>query len=159
MYSLTKLMSLLLMPRHQQPWDWPSYSIIFQAIHDKVNDKFPTKFLCRKWPLGLETNSFPPYHSRYGGHIILVPHEPFRRKMSLDCSFHLVDSAVDMWVLLCVPVVRVPANDEPKVLGPVKLLFVHLRKKRLKLSKDMNSHLVVLAVNYGISNITVLEIP
>ena len=101
---------------------------------------------------------FSPYHSRYGSHIILIPHQSFCRKMPLDCSFHLVDGAVDMWVLLCVPVVRVPANDEPKVLGPIKLLFVHLREK-LKLKSNMNSHLAVLVVNYGISNTIVLEMP
>ena len=70
------------------------------------------------------------YHSRNGSTVILVQHDALSGEMTRKYFLHLFHGTVG--VRPHVPVISVPPDDEPDVLGTIQLLLVRL-KHRLKL--------------------------
>lgn len=65
-----------------------------------------------------------------------IQHHDLCGHMTLHSLRHVLHCAVDGWVFDLEPVVGVPANQEPDVLLPIKLLLKHLQQERKDGRKD-----------------------
>jgi len=70
---------------------------------------------------------------------MLGQHDAFSRKMSHQNFLHLLHGAAGSVVFLHIPVVRVPTDDEPDVLGSIQLLFVRLQQRRNCFAVEMKT--------------------
>ena len=89
------------------------------------------------------------YPTRYRGcSLILIPLLCLGRKVTLGSNGHLFSSAIDIliskMVFVAKPVILVPTNKEPNVLGPIKILENQKKaiKKRLHLDIILQARFV-----------------
>ena len=68
-----------------------------------------------------------PYHWRYCLLIVLIPVKSFRSQMTFGRFFHLSTIAFDFFCrqVCFIPIVLVPADEEPDVTWSIQILLVH----------------------------------